>query len=469
MSVDLFANHYLQLEDEARQERLDAIQRATLAYDGEAPLPFDTPKAGEPDDNIRLNFNRVCVDKGVAFLFGKPIQWSLEGNENAEEDLRRFWRATGGGRFARKLAKSGAKGGHAFAKLMPANAPRHPLPRAIVLDPSNVEVFWDDEDIDKVERFEITWPTRDRETGKVVVRRQTIRPTETGEAWEIIDEVSEESGDNWTEIDTNIHEFPWPPIFDCQNLDADNEFYGTADLSPDVLDLVEALEKCASDMRRIVRLHGHPWPYVTGAPASAIEEVDASIDALTAIDGDNVDVGQLEMKAQLEAPIRLWRELKLALHELTRIPEISTRGVENVGQLSGLALQILYQSLIEKTDEKRDSYGGDLLVPLATCALELMGHGAELEPTIQWPEMLPDDPVSEAQALEADQRMEVVSRQTIAEKRGYDWEVERQRIEDEGGVPSQGLVPDVLAGVIPGASNRNGGGRDAGSQEGGDE
>jgi hypothetical protein len=51
--------------------------------------------------------------------------------------------------------------------------------------------------------------------------------------------------------------------------------------------------------------------------------------------------------------------------------------------------------------------------------------------TLGWPQLVPSDEATEATTAEADLRMGIVSRQTIAEKRGYDWTVEQQRIEDD--------------------------------------
>lgn len=445
MSVDLVAPGYLHTPEQERMDRLEAFRRAWTAYEGDAPKPL-TVAAGDPDDNVRLNFNRLLVDKGASFLFGQQVKLGFEEDRH-QEAVRDFLRVSGGGPALRKWAKNGAVTGHAFLKLMGG-----PEPRMIVLDPSNCEPEFDDEDIDKLIRFTISWNVYDRGTEQMTVRRQRIEPL--GTRWEIIDEVSDESGDHWRELSRETWPFEWMPIFHCQNLEAPNQFWGQADLEPDVLDLVETLEKIASDIKRIVRLHGHPWPYVTGATASDIEEVDRSIDSLFAIDGDGVTVGQLEMKAALEGPLSFWKQMKSALHELTRFPEVAAGKVEQIGNLSGLALKVLYGPLVEKTDEKRDTYGATL-IEICSRALELKGLGKDLRPSISWPEIVPDSPLDEAMFLETAQRMEVVSKQTIAERLDLDWDVEKGRIAEEGGVPSAGLVPDPLA-VMAGGSNANG-------------
>lgn len=434
MSIDFIAPQIAALVDTERAERLLRIHNAWLAYQGDGPRALPEPEAGEPDDNVRLNFNRQVVDKGVAFLFGKTLGWGAP-RKGAEEKLRQFWRHSGGMSFFRKVAKNGGVSGHALVKLQPGRGGG--LPRAIPLDPSNWDVEWDDEDIDRVLKFIGQWTSTD-ESGKVIVRRQRIEWQD--DHWQIIDEVSRESGDQWETIGDERWPFEWPNIFHCQNLESPNEFWGTADLEPDVLALVGTLEKLASDMKRVVRLYGHPKPWVSGQDAASIEEVDASIDALLAFPNDNVNVGQLEMSSELGAPIVLWRELKQVLHELTRIPEVATGKLENAGSLSGVALQILYQPLLEKTEEKRDSYGGMAEV-IGGRALELMGAGRDLLPTITWPEMLPGDPQLELLTLDTAKELGVVSIRTISERLGFDYDQERERMSQEP--DSEPEVPEL--------------------------
>lgn len=435
MSIDHVGPMLAQLEDKERADRLQRFHRAWLAYQGDAPTPFSKGSQAAVD-NVRLNFNRQIVDKGVAFLFGKPLHFALgkEGDADAEKlqgELAAFWQASGGRPTFRKLGKNGAITGHAWVKLQPAE----PYPRVIVLDPSNVEVIFDDEDIDRVLEYRLEWIARDKSTGRITVRRQRFIREET--RWEIVEEVSEESGAYFREIERKPWAYEWAPIFGCQNLEAPNEFWGRADLEPDVLDLIEAMEKVASDMKRVVRLYGHPRPWVSGAN---LDEVDASIDSILRLPA-GAAIGQLELGASLEGPLRYWQELKGVLHELTREPEVASGKVENIGNLSGVALEILYQPKIEKNEEKRDSYG-ELLRDVSQRGLELMGHGPEHRPSINWPEVLPADPQREMAALDTAETLGVVSKQTVAERLGFDYEQERRRIEAEAPTdPSE--VPEL--------------------------
>ena len=72
--------------------RLERFREAWKAYYGELPRPLKV-RAGV-DDNIRINFIRLIVDKGVSFLFGQEVKFELDEVEEtqAEEWLDACWR-----------------------------------------------------------------------------------------------------------------------------------------------------------------------------------------------------------------------------------------------------------------------------------------------------------------------------------------------------------------------------------------
>jgi hypothetical protein len=122
--------------------------------------------------------------------------------------------------------------------------------------------------------------------------------------------------------------------------------------------------------------------------------------------------------------------VKAAYHETTQVPEVTTGKFDNIGQLSGLALQILYGPLLQRTQVKRRTYG-DMLAELNRRLLAFGGFGEKCDVTTHWPELLPTDPQGEAQTLKTHQEMGVVSTQTVQEKLGYDPETEGPKIAAE--------------------------------------
>ena len=72
-----------------------------------------------------------------------------------------------------------------------------------------------------------------------------------------------------------------------------------------------------------------------------------------------------------------------ALHEATGIPELATGKLDNTGRLSGLALQILYALMIQKTESKRRTYGHAITETMRR-ALDLSGFGDQTIVDIVW-------------------------------------------------------------------------------------
>jgi len=131
------------------------------------------------------------------------------------------------------------------------------------------------------------------------------------------------------------------------------------------------------------------------------------------------------MQSDLGNSIEVYKRIKEFLHELSRTPEIATGKLDNVGSLSGLALQILYQPIIEKTNTKRLLYG-DMLIELNRRLLAIGGYGEDNYTKIIWPDILPADTTQQINEMRFDKEIGA-SDYTLLSKRGYDPELEADR------------------------------------------
>lgn len=419
--TDFTAPAITQLLEEERQARLDRIARAWNHYDGDVAAPLPLSEEGI-DDNIQVFRADTVVDKGASFLFRGPGGVQLQTDDDRAVGLiGAAWPEAQRAVQLHNMAVNGGVTGQVFVRLRLDG-------RLIVLDPSNVEVEWAEDDFETVTRWLITWTTVDATTGKPVVKRQRIQPD--GQQWEIVDERAVDGGE-FRVTGTETWPYEWPPIMGCQNLPKPNEFWGKPDLTGPVLDLIEVTWALTGYMRKLVRFNGHPLPYVTGATADDMAKINVAVGQLLAVGKPEAKIGQLTAPGDLGAVIQLYRELKDEFREITCLPEIVAGKVENIGQLSGFALQILYGPLLERTEVKHNMYG-PLVCEIASRLLEIRQGLAEVEITPVWGNPLPHDEAAETTALEADQRMGIVSQQTLAEKRGYDWETEQTRLEVEG-------------------------------------
>jgi hypothetical protein len=443
--------HIAELADEEERKRRARYQRAWKHYDGETPDSLET-EVGETDDNIHLDYGKLIVDKGVSFLVGKEGGVSLQvevppelerdpdddgdvdnpeapdaqedddDTDEATDALDTAWPPMQRQVDFHNLATNGAICGHAWLRLSEDGS-------VTVLDPENVAVEWHEDDFTVVERYLIEWNTIDPDDGLGCVRRWRIEPDDAQNptSWSEYEEEHNSGTQDWTLLDQSTWPHPFAPVIGTQNLPSPNTFYGLADLEPAILDQIEQLESVASDMRRIVRLHGHPVPVIFGEDASRIMSLDISIGSLVGIPNAEGSLAQLQI-AEIKSSLELFQELKTALFESAHIPKVALGDTANAGPTAGVALRVEYEPLTERTETKRMTYG-NLLVETAERILTLRGY-EDYRVSLGWPELLTDEEAS-AQNDEAELRMGIVSRQTIAEKRGYDWSVEQQRIAEE--------------------------------------
>lgn len=409
-------------------ERLQRFARAWQHYEDSAPPVLPIAEDGS-DDNIQVYSAETVVDKGVAFLFKGAGGVQLQTDEpKAVGKIGEVWPEDTRAIQLQDMAVNGGVTGHVFVRLRLDG-------RVIVLDPSTVYPTYSQSDIEQVEAWRIQWPGLD-EKGIPVVYRQRIEPE--GEHWTVIDEISKDQGRFWELIREEPWPHTWAPILHAKNRPSPNQFWGRPDLTKGVLDLLEAMWAIVGYMRRLVRHTGHPVPWITGHKASEIEAVDMALGKLLAIPRVEASVGQWQASGDLGASIELYRTLKEEYREKTSMPEVAAGKLENIGQLSGFALQILYGPLLERTGTKRSLYG-PLVCEITSRLLEVNGvaEGAVILPV--WADPLPKDEKAETDALEADQRMGIASKQTLAEKRGYDWETEQTRMANEGQDLDEGL------------------------------
>ncbi|NOZ27974.1 MAG: phage portal protein [Chloroflexi bacterium] len=405
------------------QARLFRYKRAWDAYFGRFPKPLKV-RQGKPDDNVIVNYCRVVADLSVAFLFGREPRFELDetADTDAEVWLRDAWRYNRKMILLQKMALNGAVCGHVFVKILPGE----PFPKLINLSPEYVHVITDPEDIDLVVRYVIEFPAVSPD-GTAITRRQTIE--RVGESasqqgrWHITEQEARGSGPYRTLSETDWP-WPWPPIVDCQNLPSPNEYYGIADIEEDLVDINESINFVLSNMARIIRYHAHPKTWGRGFDA---RQLQIAVDETIVLPGEDAELRNLEMESDLESSIRLYERLREALHEVSRTPEVATGKLERAGALSGVALQILYQPLIDKIEAKRLTYG-EMLVELNRRLLEMGGFGPDNVVTIHWPELLPKDVMAERQAALIDQQLGV-SQDTILQRLGFDPELERQKRE----------------------------------------
>lgn len=406
--------------DAEERARLLRWQAAWNAYFGDFPPALKT-KPNSADDNVAVNYVRLIVDKGVSFLFGQPVNFDLGGDTQErtpdEQWLDEVIRRNGGALLWQKLATNGGVCGHAFLKIVPMP---DGYPRLVIQSPEYVTVVCDPDDIDIVHRYVIQYPAKGI-NGERLVKRQTIERSENGQRWTVKDEESRNES-AWRLISLVEWPWAWAPVVDVQNLPSPNEYYGIADAEEDVLKLNYAINFTLSNLQRIIRFHAHPKTWGSGFQANTLK---VGVDETIILPNPDAKLANLEMQSDLTSSIDYYLRLKEALHETAHVPEVATGKLDSTGQLSGVALAILYQPLMDRTEQKRLTYGA-LIVELFRRLLDLAGKGSDKLVTLHWPNLLPVNRLEELQGGVLEKQLGV-SEDTILRHLGYDPDEEREK------------------------------------------
>src|SRR5678815_1145716 len=250
------------------QLRKSALHRAWRAYRGDFPqaLKYD-PKQKMPNFNVVTNRCAPIVNTGRAFLFGKGVTFAMEegATQKAKEDLDLVWRINHKGTRLRELYNNGAVCGHAFIKIVPDGIMHKgkTYPRLVILDSQKTSVETAEDDCHHVTAYNVEWMSRDQ-LGMFRIYRQRweriddedgTEPLGAPEQWQMRVQVKKLLGDgrggattddddpaSWIDTqDPQLWAYDWSPIQGCQNMVNESEYYGTPDLTPDIIALNEAL------------------------------------------------------------------------------------------------------------------------------------------------------------------------------------------------------------------------------------
>lgn len=416
----------LEILGAANQQRLADIQRRWRLYSGQYDQILKSEK-----DNIFLNYARLIVDTGVSFLFGALPDFETE-NETAEQYISAVMQANNISTLASSIALTGGVTGHAFVKISPAV----PYPRLVLLDTETVTVYLAPDDRAKIEKYEITYPSTDKD-GKPVGVRQVIE--RSGQGWQITDEIGDMRHGNWRVVASALWPYEFSPIVDCQNLPAPVSFWGVSDIDADVERLLYGINFTASNMAKILRHHAHPRPWGAGFAA---RELNNATDEMLVFTSPDARLQNLEMNSDLSSSLNYLRALVEALHEISRVPEIATGRVQGIGNLSGTALRVLYQPLLQKTETKRQLYGS-LLAEIARRVVVMAGYPDEPVKMV-WPPIIDERESKIENALLL--RQLGVSRDTLLRELGYDPAIEAEKRTSEEGALGENLLRNFDAG-----------------------
>ncbi len=390
------------------QQRIQEMQDAWSAYVGLLIEPL-VVKKGEPNDNIQVSYARLIVDKGAQFLFGFDPLIST-GDEQADSYLNSVWPPEERAVDLLSLAINGGVFGHAWASISIGLDGR---PSVVIGDPQCWTAEWSADNYKEVRAYHQSWQGQEGKEFVTVDRTYT----RDGNRWTI----QEKRDKGW--FRTTTVDIPWvfdfPPVYQCQNVLAPNEFYGTSDLHRQVYKHIRAIHRTDSLLCRIVRIHA--FPKIIGKGMQP-QDLDVRSNGVLFITNPQGGLEMLEISAEgLKAGEVRRDRLREELFLISQIPEVATGRVADIGQLSGLALKILYGPIVERTNLKRLTYGK--LVKDLVKGLCAVGNFTVI-PQINWPSIVPSD-VKEQTEVGLIKTQLGVSETTVLTEMGYSPETEK--------------------------------------------
>lgn len=427
-------------------KRIADIAKRWKAFRGDLEKPFKKVKEEDPDFNILDNRCGPVVLKGASFLFGKPLTVNVvrsdlpdngeatgdesvdvEEGDPAEEyledclgDMDDFMTLLSEG------AINGGVAGHCFIKLVEKDeASGYDMPRMIVLDPACVWVETDPDDCRCVLAFNIQYDVKDA-LGKGITKRQRIA-CEDDRTWSIQNYIqsiepglTQQQNTNWQPVGEMIlWPYTFPPIAHCPNMPQPNEFWGMPDLTDDIIGMNRHLNLIQSNIAKLLYFYSHPYIFIDAGDG----QLPITPGMATGVpQGTNITA--VQATGDIANARAFCADLRSDMDELSRVPAVALGRLSDLprGNISGVALELLFQPLLEKTYLKRRLYGRMIRdVCQWMLALGGIGNGEDIKVDIHWPELLPVDELQTLQALLIKQQLNV-SDHTIFDEMNLDYD-----------------------------------------------
>ncbi|HEY0171603.1 MAG TPA: phage portal protein [Pyrinomonadaceae bacterium] len=390
------------MEQVRRLTRQTMIASALSYYSGYAPKQLKV-KDGQPDDNVYINYAEIVVDTGVGFLFGKPLVIGVgtDQDKTGEEYLERVWPQSQRDEEFQEMAQDGAVTGDAYLKICIEETGE---PRVTVGDPATYEIVTDPHDVSRPVIFRCSYQMTDAGGREYLFKEETER-AENKKTWRIRHFESRDGGQLWTPTAYDMTwNFAFPPIFHAKNLPNPKCTYGKPDLTEQVLAVIAYISRLDSMCGKVVRMHSSPKAWAKKLKKTDLEwGTDGMLFLNPTGQSAEAEIGLLEMTNDISTALSLRKVLREGLAEMTGVPEVATGKVETTGQLSSVALRLLYGPLIEKTEKKQLRYGR--MIKECVEALLVIGGLKGQKVKLNWGDALPGDEKAKVEVAEGKQRL----------------------------------------------------------------
>ncbi len=344
---NLFAESYRDIA----QNRLARYKELWRFYEGNHFLnEFDS--SGER--KTVFNYCGTIVDKAASWFLGNGWEVkSKQGNELVAEAINAVYRYNGGNSLLSTLLQFGAITGDSFVfvTVNQKDDDGRMLPKeqwtvkTSALNPSFVFPFYSGKDGKVMSSCLIQFPVNDAETGKPILYSLYITNKEI------------RSFLNEREIGKVPNPFGKVNVVHIPNLKRADSAFGVSDIER-VTSINVEYNITANRIRRIIEYHAEPTTVIMGAKLAQLEKAADTVWSGLPVDAK---VQTLTLDSDLGATYQWLHELKGEICVISETPLVLLDPTDKpVSNTSGIAMEMLFQPIIEKTNRKRESYGEGL-------------------------------------------------------------------------------------------------------------
>jgi hypothetical protein len=360
--------------DDARIAEYARFMRAYRGYSVKGPLSTGTADSWK---RIKFNFSRPIVNLGAGWMAARPIKWCVDDDPAATDAAHAIWDRSGSDGALLANALLGCIYGDvvALATQDPAGKPKIEF-----VDPSICFPTFDGADYGELTELEVCYERVTR-AGERILHREFYGP----QALEVY------------ENDQPLSTVPYEtlPVVWIRNQELKGYPFGLSDLES-VVDLVEEYDHIAGKWTRVLDYVAQPRPWFKGVQKG---DLDLSVGRAIFLPKDG-EAGFMEYKGHTPDVEAQLTRIRNAIAEISQVPAVAFGQADSgLTSLSGVALEILYGPLIEKTRRRQASWGA-CLERVMWLALAAAGFAVDLEDVnVEWPEARPVD--GQAQIAEA--------------------------------------------------------------------
>lgn len=439
---------YKALQEAAENERRDRTEKYRYAsdqYDGKHKK-FLKQREGSVDPNVIVNLDGEAIDQIIAFAVPDmptfqtdEVKDAVIAPESAESDvaptepdtdaattspleewIAEAWEENGDAGLLQDFFLYGCMMGHVYTRILPPKDGEE-YPSVLALNPSTCITFWRADDLRTVLWHEICYTT-DRKYRIDFVNEKELGG---GDQWGIYTWVYQ--GNAWQQANPAVAwTYGYPPIVAWQHLRDPRRYYGKSHILASGLN--DSANKIASDIKQILRFHASPRTIGKGIAAKDVETT--SIDSFFTVPKD-ADVFNLEMQSDLVPSMQFYETMRDAHADEMRVVRMKG-GVEAFKGITNFGLRVAFMKMNAQNVQLHRNYERGLIL-ITRVMLAIANKRADVDLDIDWPDALPVSDTEETTVAQQQHDLGVISKQTISQRLGLDYEQEQARIDAEGG------------------------------------